>query len=157
MISQNRVVPLQEDLTKEDLRLNVLRGHENMFRVDKKFATGESLQLGEWGCLQNDGTMARPSAVPVAETYLVFCGNERYDSMATGQVTLIMNSSIIIKTNRFDASASYAAGSLLSVKDLGAGEAGVTLASPGEYCVGKVQEVGSGYLVIEVSASPFKA
>ena len=157
MISQSRVVPVQEDLTKEELRLNVLRGTENMFRVDKKLAAGESLELGEWGCLQNDGTVARPSATPVAETYLVFCGSERFDAMATGQVTLIMNSNIIMKTSRFDAGASYSVGSLLSVKDLGAGEAHVTLASAGEFCVGKVHEVGSGYLVIEVFPGPFKA
>jgi hypothetical protein len=157
MISQNRVVPLQEDLTKEDLRLNVLRGHESMFRVDKKFAQGESLQLGEWGCLQNDGTVARPGATPVAETYLVFCGNERFDAMATGQVTLIMNSPVIIKTNRYNQAASYSVGSLLSVKDLGAGEANLTLAAAGEFCVGKVQEVGSGYLIVEVFAAAVKA
>jgi hypothetical protein len=153
---QSRIVPVQEDLTKEELRLSVLRGLENCFRVDKKLSVGESIELGEWGVLQNDGTMARPGATPVASTYLVFCGSERFDSMATGQVTLIMNSNCIVKSNRFNQAGSYSVGSELTVKDLGAGEAQVTPAANGEFVFGKVVEVGSGYLVYEVFAAPHK-
>ena len=152
MVSINRVVPVQEDLTKEELHLNVLRGMENMFRVDKKLAVGSSLELGQWGVLQNDGTVAAPGASSSIATYLVFCGSERFDSMATGQVTLVMNSNIIIKTDRFDVGGSYSVGTELTVK----GSSSVSVAATGDFVVGKVAEVGSGYLVIEVFAAARK-
>ena len=152
MVSINRVVPVQEDLTKEELHLNVLRGMENMFRVDKKLAVGSSLELGQWGVLQNDGTVAVPGASSSIATYLVFCGSERFDSMATGQVTLIMNSNIIIKTDRFDAGGSYSVGTELTVK----GSSELSVASTGDFVVGMVSEVGSGYLVVEVFAAARK-
>ena len=150
------IVPLQEDLTKEELRLSILRGIENAFRVDKKLASGESLELGEFGVLQNDDTMARPGATPSAATYLVFCGSERYDSHATGQITLIMNSNLIAKTSRYNQAGSYSVGTELTVKDLGAGQASLTPASNGEFVLAKVNQVGSGYLVYELLSSPHK-
>ena len=156
MISASRIAPIQEDLTTEELRLSVIRGIENMFRVDKKLASGESLELGEFGVLKDDGSVERPGATPSAASYLVFCGSERFDSKATGQVTLIMNSNCIVKSSRFNQAGSYSVGTELAVKDLGAGEAHVTPASNGEFCVGKVVEVGSGYLVYELFAAPRK-
>ena len=149
------LVPLQEDLTKEELRLNILRGHETMFRVDKKLALGESLELGEWGCLQADGTVARPGAASAANTYLVFCGTERSDVHATGAATLIMNSSVIAKSNRY-AMDSYQIGDELTVKSLGSDFAGLSKASAGDYVVARVTEVGSGYLCFAVVPSPFE-
>ena len=154
MVMSN-LVPLQADLTKEDLRLSILRGHENMFRVDKKLAPSVSLELGEWGCLSADGTVERPGATPVANTFLIFCGTERYDVHATGQVTMIMNSNVIAKTDRF-AVGSYNVGDELTVKDLGAGEAVLTIAASGEYVLARAVEVGSGYLVVDVAAMPMK-
>ena len=154
-IANSRIVPVQEDLTLEDLRLSIQRGLEKMFRVDKKYAPGVTLELGEWGVLQNDGTVARPGATPVAETYLVFCGTERFDARATGQVTLLMNSNLIVKSSRFEPD-SYAVGMALCVKNLGADAAHVSPASAGEFVCGKVLEVGNGCLVYEVFASQFK-
>lgn len=149
------LVPLQEDLTKEELRLNILRGHETMFRVDKKLEMGASLELGEWGSLNSDGTVGRPSTTSEANTYLVFCGTERSDVHATGAVTLIMNSGVIAKSARYKAD-SYQVGDALTAKDHGAGSAMLGKAVNGEYVHARVTEVGSGYLVFEVVAAPFK-
>jgi len=149
-IDTNRTVPVAEDLTTRDLSLAILRGTERMFRVDKKLGTSVQVVAGEWAVLQSDGTLARPGATPVAETYLVFAGTDRFDAHATGQATLIMNSNIIVKSNRFYALGTYDVGTLLTVKDLGAGEAIVSPAANGEFVVGKVIEVGTGYLVYEV-------
>ena len=70
-ISDIRTVPVGEDLTKEALNLEILRGLEKMFRVDKKVGSGVSLKAGEFAVLGNDGMLSRPGATPVAETY--FC------------------------------------------------------------------------------------
>lgn len=148
-VSDIRTVPVGEDLTTDELRLQVLRGIEKMYRVDKPLATGVALGLGEWGVLGADGTVSRPTATPVAQTYLCFAGTDRFDVKATGQVTLIMNSPIIAKSNRFDTTQTYAVGDYLTVKDLGAGEAFLTKQASTEPKLARVQEVGDGYLVYE--------
>lgn len=148
-INDARTVPVQEDLTKEDLRLQVLRGLETMFRADKPLVAGEELLTGEWGVLNADGQVERPGATPVPNTFLVFCGTERYDVKATGQVTLVLGSHIVAKTSRYDESVEYAIGDALTVKDLGGGEACVTKASAGEVALGMVLQVGDGWLVFE--------
>lgn len=156
MINASRIVPIQEDLTKESLSLSVLRGIESMFRVDKKLSSPSVvLEMGEWGILEADGTVGRPGATPVANTFLCFCGTERYDVHATGQVTLIMNSNVIVKTDKY-AAGSYNVGDELTVKDLGLGQAILTAALNGEFVLARVVEVGSGYLVVDVAAVPFK-
>jgi len=156
-ISSERTVPVQEDLTTEDLSLQVIRGLETMFRADKPFASGVSLVDGEWGVLQSDGTVARASSTPVPNTYPVFCGTNRFDSHATGQVTLILGGGPVLKTNRFDDGQSYAPGDFLTVKDLGGGESSVTKQAGSDPRLGKVIEVGADYLVFELLAGSGQA
>lgn len=147
-ISASRIVPISEDLTQEDLRLAVLRGTEKMFRVDKPVAAGVSLVDGEWGVLNDEGKVERPGVTAVPNTYLCFAGTDRFDAHATGQVTLIMNSKIIVKTTKFDVGGpGYHVGDYLTVK----GDAAVvTLAADGEPRLAKVNQVGDGFLVYEV-------
>jgi hypothetical protein len=148
-VSDIRVAPIGEDLTTQDLSLSILRGLENMFRVDKKLATGASFLKGEWAVLNSDGKAERPGAVPVGNTYLVFCGTDRFDAHATGQVTLIMSHPVVAKTARYDVGQTYGVGDYLTVKDLGAGEAFVTKAAGAEVKLARVLEVGNGYLTFE--------
>jgi len=148
-VSDIRVAPIGEDLTKEDLSLSVLRGLEKMYRVDKKIATGAVFSKGEWAVLDSEGLAARPGVTPVGGTYLVFCGTDRFDSYATKQVTLIMSHPVVVKTSKFDTGVTYAVGDSLTVKDLGAGEAFVTKAGASEPVLARVLEVGNGYLVFE--------
>lgn len=155
-IETSRVVPVSEDLALDEARLQIIRGTERMFRMDKPFSSGVSLVSGEWGVLGDDNMVARPGAVPSQSTYLVFAGTDRFDAAATRQVTLIMNSNIVIKTNKFNKAGTYEVGTLLTVKDLGAGEASVTPAANGEYVVGKVSKVEDGMLTIEVFPSVTK-
>lgn len=155
-ISDIRTVPVGEDLTQEVLSLSILRGLEKMFRVDKKSSNGLELDQREWGVLQSDNTVARPGASSDISTYLCFRGTNQFDAKASGQVTLVMNSSIIVKSNHYNNAGSYNVGTELTVKSLGSGFAGVTPAANGEHVLAKVQEVGQGYLVYEVMASPYK-
>ena len=149
-ISDARVAPITEDLTTEELRLSVTRGLENMFRVDVKLATTDTiLGLGEWAVVNADGKAERAGAVPVGNTYLVFAGTDRFDVKATGQVTLIKSWPIVAKSNRYDDTQSYSVGDLLTVKDLGGGESYVTKAATGEAALARVVTVGNGWLEFE--------
>ena len=148
-ISDIRTVPVGEDLTKEESRLSILRGMEKMFRVDKPLATGVTLGLGEWGVLGTDGKIHRAGASPVEATYLCFCGTDRFDVKATGQVTLVMASQVMAKTSVYNPAPSYAVGDYLTVKAWGAGESSLTLWTSGEVAVAKVVEVGTDFLVYE--------
>jgi len=148
-INDIHIAPVGEDLTTEDLGLSVLRGLETMHRVDEKVRAGVSLLNGEWGVLADDGFVDRPTASPVHNTYLCFAGTNRFDSKATGQVTLIESGPIIVKTSRF-APDTYHNGDLLTVKDLTHGEACVSKAGSGDPALAKVREVGTNYLVYEV-------
>lgn len=148
-INDIRVAPIGEDLTTDDLSLNVLRGIENMFRVDKKVAVGATFLKGEWAVLNGDGKAERPGGVGVGGTYLVWSGTDRFDSHATGQVTLIMSHPVIAETSRFDTGMSYNPGDYLTVKDLGPGTAYVTKWASGDARLARVTEVRSQTLVFE--------
>jgi len=147
-VSDIRVAPIGEDLSTSDLSLEVLRGFEKMYRVDKKIATGAFFAKGEWAVLNVDGKAERPSTTPAGGSYLVLAGTDRFDSRATGQVTLIMSHPVVVKTSNFEAQ-TYNVGDYLTVKDLGAGESTVTSWGTGEPKHARVLEVGNGYLVFE--------
>lgn len=148
-VSDIRVAPIGEDLSTSDLSLDILRGFEKMYRVDKKIATGAFFAKGEWAVLNVDGKAERPSTTPVGGSYLVLCGTDRFDSRATGQVTLIMSHPVVVKTTHYDVGQTYNVGDYLTVKDLGAGESLVTSWGTGEPKHARVIEVGNGYLVFE--------
>lgn len=148
-VSDIRVAPIGEDLSTSDLSCEVLRGLEKMYRVDKKTATGNAFLKGEWAVLNDDGKAERPSTNPAGASYIVFCGTDRFDAAATGQVTLIMSHPVIVKTSRYDSGEEYHVGDYLVAKDLGHGESVVTLWGTGEPKHARVLEVGSGYLVFE--------
>jgi hypothetical protein len=117
--------------------------------VDKEIADGVSLAQGEWAVLGNNNKLTRPTASPVPNTYLVIAGTDRFDVAATGQATIIMASKVIVRTTRYNDGVSYNVGDYLTVKNLGAGEAYVTLAGGSDPRLAKVVEVGSDYLVYE--------
>jgi len=149
-ISNIRTAPVGEDLTTEENRLSVLRGLELAYRVDKPLAdVGSTLLMGEWAVLNSDGKAERPGATPVGNTYLVFCGTDRFDVKATGAITLLMGVPLLVKSSRFDTTQTYAVGDLLTVKDLGGGEAYPTKAASGEAALGRVMEVNDAFLVYE--------
>ena len=143
-ISNDRTVPVQEDLSTDDLRLQVLRGFENSHRVDKKVASGATFEQGDWAVLNSDGELETPAASAVAATYLVFSGTDRFDSKATGQATIFIASGLVVKTNKY-AAGSYSVGTLLTVK----GGKLVGVAASADPVFGQVVEVGTDYLVYE--------
>lgn len=156
-INEARIAPVTEDLTTPFSNLEILRGFERANRVDRKVAAGVNFKAGEYGVLGNDGLLHRPSTTPNVASYLIFAGTDRFDAKATGQATTFEASAMVIKTDLYDTGASYTVGDLLASKDRGAGEADVTKATSGQWAIGKVTEVGSGYLVYELFSQTMKA
>lgn len=148
-INDLRVVPVGEDLTKDDLSCQVLRGLEQAHRADVKLAVGASLEKGEFAVLQSDGSAGEASS-SASHGYLVFAGSERFDVKASGKVTLLMASKLIVKSSKYDTAASYAVGDSLTVKTTSPGMPALTKQSGDEPAVARVLEVGSGYLVYEI-------
>jgi len=146
-ISDSRTVPVQEDLTTEELKLSVLRGFENAHRVDKRFKDGENFVMGDWAVLNEDGELETPGAGPVPNTYLVFSGNDRFDAKATGQCTIFMASGLIVKSNKF-AAGTYLVGTQLTVK----GGKLIGVAAANDPCFGQVIEATADWLIYETKA-----
>jgi hypothetical protein len=148
-VNSAKVAPVAMDLTKDFDAFTLTRGVENSFRVDKKLVPGIDFEAGDWGVLNADNEIEKPGATPVRQTFLIITGTNRYDVKATGQVTIIMNT-VFCKTNRFDKAQVYAVGDLLTVKDLGGGEAWVTRAAAGEPALAMVTEVGATTIEFKV-------
>lgn len=152
-ISENRVVPVQEDLTLPETRLEVLRGLENANRVDYPLADGAAFELGEWAVLNADGKLERASATAVANTLLLFTGTDRFDVKATGGCTTLQNSGLVVRTTKYNPAESYAPGDALTVKDWGTGESSLTKQAGAEPVMGRVVSEGNGSLTFETVRS----
>lgn len=153
-IDPSRVVPVTVDLTTQETNLQILRGIENAQRVDQPQTPGLSLVAGEWGVLNADGTIHRATSSSQILTFLCFCGTDRFDAAATGNVTMFQNSNLLILSSFYDTNGMYAVGTNLTVKDTGGGFSAVTPAASGDYINAVVVTVGTNYLVYEVVASP---
>ena len=144
-----RVAPIKEDLTKEDLSCQVVRGYERAIKVSEPIAPGTVILTGEWGVKTASG-MTRPGIQSSIMSMFVIGGTERFDSVATGTVTTIQTSMVQVKTNKFSELGQYDVGVELTVKSLGTNFAGVSPAASGDYIVGKVQATGNGWIQYEV-------
>lgn len=154
-ISGSRVAPISVDLTLPNVHLNVLRGIEKSFRVDKPAAAGLTLVAGEWGVLGSDGTVSRPGASSDKSTFLCFLGTDRFDVAATGAVTLFMNPTLIVQTDRFVAD-SYAVGDDLTVNNNSGTNASVLKAGTGDWVVARVVAHDDTTVTYETVPVPFK-
>lgn len=143
-ISAARVVPVSEDLTTEDTALSILRGLENMHRVDKTVGDGVSLTKGMWAVLGDDDQLGLPSATAKANTYLVFAGTDRFDSHATGKATVIMASGLIVRTSMYNDGETYSVGAKLTVKSA---DGKVTLQTGSEPVLAYVTKVPAGGVI----------
>jgi len=149
-INPARIVPVQEDLATPVDDFEIIRGWTNMHRASKPLANGVVCATGEWLVLGDNGKLTRPSATPVANSFLVLDGTNRYDVAALKEATIIMASKIVVRTRLFDNTVTYSVGDNLTVKDLGAGEAVPTKATGTEPVLARVVGVPSGFLEYEV-------
>jgi len=154
-INDNNISPIAQDLLGGNLDLEITYGLVEAKRIDYPYGAGVSLVKGEWGVLQADGTIARATSTPAKASFLVFAGNDRYDSRATGMLTMIVNSAIVAKTVYYDDTASLAPGDGLTVKLLAvganSGKSGLAKASGAEPVHAYVNYVSGGVLVYDVA------
>ena len=107
------VAPITVDLRADDNTFNIIKGLEHLNYEDFKMDTpSQTINPGMWvkktatGCLLADGT-----TLPL---YPVVVGNNEYDSIATGNVTVIIGYGWIYSTTQFSGS-SFTIGALLTV------------------------------------------
>lgn len=108
------IVPITEDLRKEDLRFDIIKGIENINVKDEPLVAGLDCEIGDWLVKGANGLEA-PTSTPAANTYPVWSGNDQYDAKATGNATIIINGGFIYRTKKFVAG-SYVEGQNLTVK-----------------------------------------
>jgi hypothetical protein len=143
------IAPIAEDLRKEDLRMDIIKGIEHLKYKDEKFAAGVSCAMGDWLVLNNAGALEAPSATAVPNTYPVVVGNDQYDSQATGQGTILLGGDFVYRTNKF-APGVYTVGMSLTVKDLGAGEKVPCQAAVNDPILARVYKAPDAKGVIEI-------
>ena len=111
------IVPITEDLRKEDRRFDIVKGIENLLTRDETMVSAlatAGIEAGDWVVKGANGLEA-PGASASAATYPVWVGNDQTDAKATGKATIIVGSGFIYRTTKY-ASGSYTAGQNLTVK-----------------------------------------
>lgn len=128
------VAPITVDLRAIDETFNIIKGMENLnytdFKMDDPTLT---INPGLWVKITTTGCTL-PGAAGLPNVYPVVVGNNEYDSIATKQVSVVVNGGWRYKTTQFVA-ASYSIGDLLAVA-----------------ATGQLQAAGSGYAVAKVDA-----
>ena len=145
------IAPIAEDLRKEDLAFDIVKGIEHINVVDGKLEGTPlpSVGNGDWLMKTSTGFAVPTTGNAVANVYPVWTGNDRYDGIATGNVTVIVGGGFIYKTNKFVAG-SYSVGQNLCVKDLGGGEKVPSAAGGTDAIIGRVWSFDSVKGVMEI-------
>lgn len=152
----SRIAPVTEDLRGLDIACQIMRGYDKAFRKSVKFVDGAVFQPGEWCFIDADGRAQRAVAESKNTACLCISGNERFDAIGNKEVTIVQNSNLVVKSDKYNKQGTYVVGTELTVKNVGNGFSAVTPAAAGDYIVGKVTEAGAGYLVYEVYATIVK-
>jgi hypothetical protein len=117
------IVPITEDLRKEDSRMDIIKGIEHIAPKDEVMTAGvlsAGCEAGDW-LVKGANGLEIPGLSAVANTYPVWVGNDQLDAKASGKATIIVDGGFIYRTTKYVAG-SYTVGMNLTVKGLGAGE-----------------------------------
>jgi hypothetical protein len=142
------IAPITEDLRKEDLRMDVIKGIEFVKYKDEKLdaSVTVTVEAGDWMVLNGSGVLVDPGASALANTYPVFVGNDQFDAQATGQLTLLLGGGFLYRTNKFVAG-SYSVGQNLTIKGSDRTPQG---ASGGDPVLARVYKVPDAKGVMEI-------
>lgn len=102
MLPQELVAPITEDLRAEELKFDILKGIEHVNYIDGKLPAGVDVEEGDWVVKTSTG-FALPGASSV-KAFPVVTGNNRYDAIATGDVTVIIGGNWVYQTKKFTGS-----------------------------------------------------
>lgn len=151
-IPQELVAPITEDLRAEDKKFDIVKGIEHINYVDGKWVPGKNVAVeeGDWVTKTNDGYDVIAGGNGVPNVYPVVEGNNRYDAIATGNVTVAHGGGFMYETKKFVPGA-YTVGANLTVKDLGGGEKVPSLAGANDAIVARVEEFNAATGVMKIS------
>ena len=147
MLPQESIAPITTDLRAEELKFDIVKGIEHVNYLDGKLAAGKDVEEGDWVIATATGFDVPGTTTKKA--FPVVTGNNRYDAMATGNVTVIVSGGWIYKTKKFVA-AVYTVGQALTVKDLGAGEKVPSAAGASDIICGRVMSYDAAKGVLEI-------
>lgn len=145
-LPQENVAPITTDLRAEELKFEIVKGIEHVSMIDGKLASGD-VEEGDWVEKTNTG-FALPGATS-KKCFPVVTGNNRYDALATGNITVAIGGDFIYKTKKF-VTAAYTAGQALTVKNLGAGEKVPSAAGGGDIICGRVMSYDAAKGILEI-------
>lgn len=150
-LPQELIAPIAEDLRKEDLSFDIVKGIEFISVIDGKLegTPVPAVSNGDWVQKTATGFAVPSTGNAVASVFPVWTGNNRYDAIATGNVTVIVGGGFIYKTNKF-VPGSYTVGQNLCVKDLGGGEMVPSAAGGSDAIVARVWSYDSVKGVMEI-------
>jgi hypothetical protein len=115
-IASELVAPISVDLRAEDLKMDIVKGIEHISPIDGKLAAGLDVEPGDWVVKTATGFDKCPAGNGVPHVFPVWTGNNQYDALATGNVTVLQAGGFIYKTTKFVAG-SYTVGQNLTVKN----------------------------------------
>lgn len=116
VLSDSRIAPVGEDLTREDVLMKPIGNFEGITRRDYPLASGVTPVKGQWVVLGADGKLHMPSGTSAPASFLVLSGSDRFDAKATGQATLAMAGQLEVMSSQYDHAVSYVVGDYLTAK-----------------------------------------
>ena len=138
-LPQELVAPITVDLRKQSYLFDIIKGLEHVNYLDAPLASG-NFAPGDW-CVKTSNGFAPPATGnAAANVYPVVVGNNEYDSLATGNITVIEGGGFMYNTTKLVA-ASYSLGQNLCVKDLGGGEQIPSAAGASDAVVARVYDL----------------
>lgn len=146
------VAPISVDLRASNENFDVIKGIEHINYQDVKLVNPAlSVTPGQWMTLSSTGLVVPATGNAVPNVYPVVVGNNEYDSIATGDLTIAVSGGFVYRTNQYVAG-SYTVGQNLCVKNLGGGEMVPSAAGSNDAIVARVFAVGvvQGTLDIQV-------
>jgi hypothetical protein len=142
-VAPNLVAPISVDLRAVDETFDIIKGIEHVNYKDYPLVV-KTLNVGPgmWMTLASNGLVAPATGNAVPNVYPVIVGNNEYDSLATGNLTVGLGGGFEYTTTQFVAG-SYTIGQNLCVKNLGGGEMVPSAAGTNDAVVARVTGVNT--------------
>jgi hypothetical protein len=144
MLPQELVAPITVDLRNPPSQyyFDIIKGLENINYVDAPLLnpTTTNFAPGDWAWKQTGGFAPPPTGNAPANVYPVVVGNNEYDSLATGNISVIEGGHFMYNTTKLVAG-SYTLGQNLCVKNLGGGEQIPSAAGTNDAVVARVYDM----------------
>mgnify|MGYP006275967769 CR=1 FL=1 len=142
-LPQELLAPIGVDLRADDNKFEIVKGIEHVNYIDGKLDAGD-VEEGDW--VVKTATGFAVVGEDSAKAFPVVTGNNRYDALATGGVTVIVGGGWIYQTKKY-ATGSYTVGQALTIK--GASKVPAAAAS-GDVVCGRVYSIDAAKGIMQI-------